>query len=105
TEVTAAVEPGASGTSLALSRRGPSPGREPLTLTFALPHAAAVKLAIYDVSGRRVRELVSGPESAGTHDGLWGLKDDRGERLPPGVPFARLEVDGQALSEKLVTLE
>ena len=104
TEATASVDPGGSGSGLALSRRGPSPARGPVTLSFALPHAAAVRLTIFDVSGRRVRELVSGVQAGGTHDVVWDLRDEHGERLPAGISFARLEVDGRSLSEKLVTL-
>jgi|KBSSwiStaDraftv2_1062776.scaffolds.fasta_scaffold98823_2 hypothetical protein len=104
TEATAGVDPGVSGSGLALSRRGPSPSRGPVTLSFALPHSAAVRLAIFDISGRRVRELVSGMQAGGTHDVVWDLRDERGERLPAGISFARLEVDGRSLSEKLVTL-
>jgi hypothetical protein len=104
TEATASVDPGNTGPGLALARRGPSPSRGPVTLSFALPHTAAVRLAIFDVSGRRVRELVSGVESGGTHDVIWDLRDEQGQQLPAGVCFARLDVEGQALSTKVVTV-
>ena len=104
TEATLGVEPSSTGPGLALTRSGPSPARGALTLSFALPHAAAVKLSIYDASGRRVRELVNDVEASGAHGVTWDLRDERGERLPAGVCFARLEVEGHALSEKLVML-
>jgi len=63
-----------------------------------------VRLAIYDASGRRVRELVSGTEPAGTHDVVWDLRDESGQPVPAGVRFARLDVDGQALTGKVVTV-
>jgi hypothetical protein len=105
TESTVSVAPGPPGSSLALSRRGASPARGPVTLSFALPHTAPVRLAIYDLSGRRVRELVSGVEPGGTHEVVWDLRDDNGRPLPAGVSFARLEVEGQEVSAKLVTLQ
>jgi len=43
-------------------------------------------------------------QAGGMHDVVWDLRDERGERLPAGISFARLEVDGRSLSEKLVTL-
>jgi hypothetical protein len=103
TEATLGVDP-PSGTGLALSRRGSHPARGPVTLSFALPQAAVVRLAIYDVNGRRVRELVSGVQPSGTHDVVWDLLDENGQRFPAGVFFARLDVEGQALSAKLVTV-
>jgi hypothetical protein len=104
TQATAGVDPELSGPGLALSRRGASPSRGPVTLSFALPRAAAVRLGIYDVSGRRVRELASGVEPSGTHDVIWDLRDENGQQLPAGIVFARLDVEGQALSVKLVTV-
>jgi hypothetical protein len=105
TESTVSVDPGPAGSSLALSRQGASPARGPVTLSFALPHTAPVRLAIYDLGGRRVRELVSGVQPGGTHEVVWDLRDDSGRPLPAGVSFARLEVEGKALSTKLVTLQ
>src|SRR5262249_12320742 len=90
---------------LAPSGLGAGPARGPLTLSFALPHAAAVRLAIYDATGRRVRDLVSGVEPAGPHEVTGNLNGDDGHRLPAGVSFARLEVEGRTLAEKLVTLQ
>ena len=53
---------------------------------------------------RIVRELASGVEPSGTHDVIWDLRDENGQQLPAGIVFARLDVEGQALSVKLVTV-
>jgi hypothetical protein len=104
TQQTLAVDPGIPGPAVTFSRPSPSPARGPVTLRFALPHEAAVQLAIYDAAGRRVRELVSGTQPAGAHEISWDLRDESGRPVPAGVSFARLEVDGQALIGKVVTL-
>jgi hypothetical protein len=68
---------------------------------FALPERGRVRLAIYDVSGRRVAELADGMRDAGvqvlTWDGSTG-----GQRLPSGVYFARLEFAGRVEARKVV---
>jgi len=104
TQETLAVGPGAPPSGIAFTSPSPNPARGPLTLRFALPRAAAVRLAIYDAGGRRVRELMSGSEPAGTHDVVWDLRDERGQPVPAGVRFARLEVEGQTLTGKVVTV-
>lgn len=103
-KATASVGSGPFGSGLALSRRGPSAASGPVLLSFALPHPTAVRLDICDVSGRCVRVLVNDLEAGGVHDVVWDLRDDRGRLLPAGICFARLDVDGQEPSAKLVSV-
>lgn len=55
------------------------------TLRFALADAGSVELAIYDVNGRRIRSLVSGPVTAGLHEVPWDGRDADGNELSSGV--------------------
>src|SRR5262245_63956940 len=84
---------------------GPNPARTSLTVRFALPRDARIRLAIYDTSGRRVRELSSGVESSGNHAVAWDLRDEHGNRVRVGVYFARLEVEGRTISERFARLD
>ena len=52
-----------------------------------LPHAADVKVALYDVSGREVAILATGPLAAGRHD-----LPLPSSRVPSGVYFGHAEV-------------
>jgi len=69
---------------------GPSrnPAHGSLTLRFALPRQARVQLTIYDVAGRRVRELASGARPAGEQAIAWDLRDERGYEVSAGLYFA-----------------
>ena len=87
---------------LAFYGPGPNPVRGATTLRFSLPSAAGVRLAIYDVRGRRVREVVSGPRPAGVHTVVWDLHDEQGKAVGAGVYFARLEVGNRTATRKLV---
>lgn len=68
---------------------GANPGRTGLTLEYAVPAAAVLDLAVYDGSGRRVRTLESGQQSAGRHTVTWDGRDSRGRKLPAGVYWVR----------------
>ena len=83
---------------------GPNPARESLTLRFALPRAARVELAIYDATGRRVRQLATGTRPAGEHAIGWDLRDEAGHAVGAGLFFARLDAEGRVLTHKLATL-
>ena len=66
-----------------------------LAFTYVLIHLVEpvdTQVAIYDLSGRRVRNLVSEPVVAGRYTLFWDGKDNGGQRLPPGTYLARVAV-------------
>jgi hypothetical protein len=71
-------------------------------LRLALPGEQEIDLAIYDVAGRRVRELLAGPCAGGLHSVSWDGRDGGGRDLPSGVYLARLKAGGRELQVKLV---
>jgi hypothetical protein len=60
------------------------------------------RVAVYDCSGALVREL-AWRLRAGTEIG-WDGKDLRGNRVPPGVYFLRLEVPDRAVARRVLVL-
>ena len=84
----------------------PNPFNPKTNISYAVPGVAPVALAVYDVSGRLVRTLVSVPShDAGTHSVLWDGRDERGAEVAAGVYFARLTVDARSASSKMVLLK
>jgi hypothetical protein len=94
--------PGAAADGIRFASPVPNPARVSLTLRFSLPSAARVSLAVYDVRGRRLRELASGAHPPGDQAIEWDLLDEAGHPVRPGLYFARLEVDGRILTHKIV---
>ncbi len=82
----------------------PNPFNPTTTLAYTLGRDADVRLALYDVQGRRVRTLVAGRQAAGAHQVRWDGRTDQGVRAASGVYFARLSGDGvdQTLKVMLV---
>ena len=54
----------------------PSPFNARATIRFNLAQSEQAKLTIYDLSGRRVRQLVDGALEAGEHSLVWDARDD-----------------------------
>ncbi|RMF54692.1 MAG: T9SS C-terminal target domain-containing protein, partial [Bacteroidetes bacterium] len=75
----------------------PNPFATTATFRFDLPEAAPVRLAVYDVLGRRVAVVAEGVYPAGTHAVTWAPGT-----LPDGVYLYRLEADGRVASGRLV---
>jgi len=72
----------------------PNPFNPHTVLSFRLDQAGPVRLALFDVQGRMVRELVNGPRPAGTQDVTWDGTDARGTACASGVYFALLQAGG-----------
>jgi hypothetical protein len=90
---------------LALYPPRPNPGAGLRTIQFDVPdHVGPVRLAIYNVRGQRVRTLVDGPVERGRRESVWDGTDDAGAGVATGVYFVRLELEGRALTEKLLTI-
>jgi hypothetical protein len=82
----------------------PNPFRSQTTLEYALPASADVRIAIYDVLGRRVRVLAEGDHTAGRHDVTWDGRNNAGQPVASGLYLIRLEADGQTRLQKATLL-
>jgi hypothetical protein len=89
---------------MVLSGAIPNPFNPMTHVTFSLPVAGEVILRIYDVSGRLVRDLVSGPRSAGLHRERWDGRDQAGLDVASGVYFARLSTGGDTQMKSMLLL-
>jgi hypothetical protein len=82
----------------------PNPSRGDVTITYSLPQAGEAHLAIYDVQGRLVRNLVNRWLPAGKQSLVWDGRDEDGTNAPAGVYFYRLDADGRSRLRKLIRL-
>lgn len=80
----------------------PNPFYPRTTLRYSLPEPARVMLAIYDVSGRCVEQLINESQSAGEHRTQWSGTSRSGAVVAPGVYFCRLQAVGQNETIKIV---
>ncbi len=69
----------------------PNPFKAQTRITFELPEAATVRLAVYDILGREVALLVSGAYPAGVHTVTWDGRNAVRSPLPGGVYVVRME--------------
>ena len=66
--------------------------------------AAEVSLTVYDVLGRRVRQVWQGPLRAGSHRFIWDGRDEAGKSVAAGVYLYQVEVDGRVEAKKTTKL-
>ncbi len=66
--------------------------------------ATQVSLTVYDVLGRRVRQVWEGPLGAGSHRFVWDGRDATGMGVAAGVYIYKVEVDGRVEAKKTMKL-
>jgi FG-GAP-like repeat/FlgD Ig-like domain len=79
----------------------PSPFRDRTHVAFASPVAKAADVAVYDVSGRRVRLLHHGQLTAAQGRVVWNGTDEHGLALPSGIYFVKLTAGLETLSRRI----
>lgn len=97
-----AVEGPASPTRARLESAQPNPFNPRTQLRFSLPREGHARMAVYDVSGRRVTTLVDGTVEAGSHAVVWDGTDADGRAVASGVYLYRLDTDDGAQSRRMV---
>lgn len=99
---------GAGSPSLPIAYRlhpaSPNPVRDQTRVAFDLPHARAVSVRVYDVSGRLARTLVDEPLAAGWHHRDWDGTNDTGARVAAGMYFVLFDAGTARAKQKVVLL-
>ncbi len=80
-----AVEESSVDPVLALRQNRPNPFNPATTIAFSLPQRMSLTLSIYDISGRRVAQLINGVMQAGPHEVPWAGTNDKGQAVASGV--------------------
>jgi hypothetical protein len=69
------------------------------------PGGGAMSLQVFDVSGRLVRTLVEGIQTAGHKRIAWDGRDDSGQPVSSGLYFYRLQAGDYAQTRKMLLLK
>lgn len=93
--------PSSPATSAGLSAL-PNPFSEETTLRFTLERSRMVRVEVYDITGHRVRTLLSSSLFQGPHVVSWDGRSDDGRTLPNGTYFIRLTTSAGAETGKVV---
>ena len=93
-------QPGVSPFEFALSQNYPNPFNPKTAISYQLPAAGMVKLAVYDITGREAASLVDGYKSAGEYEVVFD-----GSELSSGIYFVRLSAGVFEDVRKMVLLK
>jgi choice-of-anchor B domain-containing protein len=90
---------------LALRALGANPSRGTSVFALESPSARDADVAVFDVSGRRVRTLWRGRLEAGARRLLWDGRSDAGDETPAGLYFVRVVAGGETAETRLARIQ
>ena len=73
-----------------LEQNHPNPFNASTVIEFYLPAAQAIYLAVYSVTGQKIRDLANGTMNAGNHSIRWDGCGEHGSPVSSGVYFYRI---------------
>jgi hypothetical protein len=91
-------------TILLLSQNYPNPMNNKTLIEYQLPFECHVRLSIYDLTGRLVRELTRGKQKTGNYRIRWDGIDSSGRNVPNGVYFYRIQAGTYVNTKKIILL-
>jgi len=94
-----------SPVNYSLEANYPNPFNPVTTLQYALPEQVSIRIMIYDINGRKIREWSYANQSAGTYKIIWNSKDMQGKPVPSGVYIYRMVAGEFIESRKMVLLK
>ena len=91
--------------NFALNQNYPNPFNPITTINYQLPEPTTVLITIYDIGGRKVRELVNSSESAGYKSVMWNGRNDSGQMVSGGIYIYHLKAGNFNRSQKMLLMK
>jgi hypothetical protein len=76
-------------------RAYPNPFNPTTTISFSIPEESEVDIAIYNLKGQKVKQLVNDEIAEGQHSIMWNSEDNADKKVASGIYFYRLSVNGK----------
>lgn len=85
-----------------LAQNYPNPFSSSTAIPYQLATQGDIKITIYDILGRVVRETLPGVQTAGRYSILWDGRNTHGLKVAPGVYFYSLQAGSESRVRKMV---
>ena len=83
----------------------PNPFNPATTIAFSIPETGKVRVAVYNLKGQKVKDLINSELPEGNHKLVWDGKDEANRNVGSGIYFLRLESGGKTSIRKAMLLK
>ena len=82
----------------------PNPTHGTIRLSFDLPRSGPARLEVFDLSGRRVGQVMDATLAPGRYVRAWDARDASGRAVASGLYLVRLRASGGEVTRRFVVL-
>jgi hypothetical protein len=82
----------------------PNPFVNKMMINYSITKQAIVKLTVFDIAGREVKNLLSGVVNPGRYTITWQGDDNKGKKVSTGIYFIKLDVAGKNIGKKIIRI-
>jgi hypothetical protein len=91
--------------SFLLNQNYPNPFNPTTIIEYQIPKAEKVQLAIFNIMGQKICQLIDGYQNEGFHKIKWNGTDDSGKRVSAGVYLYQLKMGNQTAIRRMLMLD
>jgi len=88
-----------------LEQNYPNPFNPVTTINYDLPERNFVSITVYNILGRKVKNLVNGTQEAGYKTVIWDAKNNYGKPVSAGIYFYRMRAGAFVQTRKMLLLK
>jgi len=89
----------------ALAQNYPNPFNPSTNINFTISEESNIKLLVYDLSGKLIKEMVNAPIQIGKYSILWNGTDTNGNKVGAGVYLYKLQAENFTQTKKMILLK
>lgn len=80
----------------------PNPATQKVDISFNLSSQGATQIAVFDINGRKVKDIINSQFEKGNHKATWDLTNRYGSQVGTGVYFARIRNNEYSGAAKII---
>ena len=88
-----------------VSQNYPNPFNPSTTLRYSMSKGELVNIAVYDMSGRLVKDLLNGYQNAGYNSIQWNATNNQGQSVSAGMYICIIKIGSYNTSKKMLLLK
>jgi hypothetical protein len=92
-------------TAYSLGQNYPNPFNPTTSISYSLPETQNVDIAVFNIRGDLVKQIVSGSQDAGVYNVSWNATDAAGQRVTTGVYFYRINAGSFTETKKMTLIQ
>ncbi len=89
----------------ALHNAYPNPFNPTTTISYSLSEAGSVEIAVYNIRGQKVRQLLDAKQTVGDHKVTWDGADRYGKPVASGIYFYKMSTPHESFVKKMTMIK